>query len=68
MMAQDELDWPGGVMCGFTLWISQQKQRFLKAHPECFIDNWAIHDHNAWTTWLQEAAKLPTECACVPIA
>ena len=56
MMAHDEAAWPGGVMCGFILWMSKQKQAFLKAHPEAFLDRWVISDHKAWDAWLKEAA------------
>ena len=52
-MTSDEKAWPGGVMCGFMIWMSQQKELFYKAHAECFLDHWTISDQKAWTTWLQ---------------
>jgi hypothetical protein len=60
MMAHDEKAWPGGIMTGFTLWISQQAQILYKAHPEAFIDRWTISDNGAWDSWLEKAAKGAT--------
>jgi hypothetical protein len=57
MMEHDEKAWPGGVMCGFTLWISQQSRLFYKEHPECFLDKgFVIHDQDAFSDFLGAAA------------
>lgn len=57
MMSHDAKVWPGGVMCGFTLWIRQQKARFYGVHPECFLDRHTVYDQEAWAAWLEAAAK-----------
>ncbi len=58
-MAHDEQVWIGGVMCGFILWIDQQKRRFYKAHKECFLDPHVISDLSAWAAWLQNEGQTP---------
>lgn len=57
MMAHDDKAWPGGVMCGFIIWMSQQQTLFYKAHPEAFLDRYTISDSAAWDAWLQNAAN-----------
>ena len=57
MMSHDAKVWPGGVMCGFTIWISQQKVLFYNSNPECFLDPYTIYDQEAWTAWLEAAAR-----------
>jgi len=52
MMSHDMTQYPGGCMCGFILWMDEQKRAFKKARPECFIgDN--VKDQKAWTAWLE---------------
>ena len=50
--ADDAKNWPGGVACGFILWMSEQKQAFFKAHPEAFIDRHSICDFEKWDEFL----------------
>lgn len=30
-IASDEIEWPGGVMCGFMLWISERWTQWFSA-------------------------------------
>lgn len=53
-LVHDRKAWPGGVMCGFILWMSKMKAAFYKAHPEHFFDRWTIADQKAWTAFLQQ--------------
>lgn len=32
MLAADVIDWPGGSMCGFMLWMNEQWSTFCKIH------------------------------------
>lgn len=53
----DDKAYPGGIMCGFILWIDKQRQKFWDAHRECFLDRYTISDHRAWGNWLKAAAS-----------
>ena len=33
----DEKQWPGGVMCGYVLWINEKLKEFRKISPDSFI-------------------------------
>jgi hypothetical protein len=52
----DRALWPGGMMCGFTLWISERKEEFRAVHPEAFIND-SIFDQAAWDEFLQRRVK-----------
>ena len=52
MMKHDRIAWPGGCMCGFILWIDEQKQLFWKVEPSAFLDRHTIYDQDAWTKFL----------------
>jgi len=45
MLAHDKKEWPGGYMCGFTLWISARWQEWQKAGGRA-------GDHAAFDAWL----------------
>jgi hypothetical protein len=47
--------YPGGKMCGFILWISEQRQKFKRQHPDCFLSD-VICDQDRWTRFLIDAA------------
>jgi hypothetical protein len=51
MLAHDEDAWPGGVMCGFILWMSQKLREFSKAHPGAMIGP-HVRDQDAWSRFL----------------
>ena len=59
MMVHDRDKWPGGCMCGFIVWISEQRQGFWEACPAAFVDRhtYTIHDQDAWTAFLVSASK-----------
>lgn len=53
-LAQDHVDWPGGVMAGFTIWISEQWYRWSAvagekpAHGDCGWSDEQQHRFDAW--------------------
>jgi len=56
MMEHDRAAWPGGCMCGFIVWMSEQTQAFWKACQNAFLDRYTIQDQGAWTAFLQSVA------------
>ena len=56
MMAYDTDAWTGGCMCGFIIWISEQKTAFFKIRPDAFWDRNTIGDIEAWCAFLQDVA------------
>ena len=53
MIESDRIKYPGGVMCGFQLWVDERKREFLKEHPEqdCFGN---IGNLDVWSKYLTE--------------
>jgi hypothetical protein len=51
-MEHDRVEYPGGRMCGFILWISGRRQKFLREHPEAFI-GFGISDQPLWDSFLK---------------
>jgi hypothetical protein len=51
-MEQDRTLWPGGLMCGFILWIDKRKAEFREVQPEAFLDC-HIYDQAAWDKFLK---------------
>ncbi len=49
---KDKEKWPGGLMCGYILWIADLKQKFYKAHPEFFLDKYTIHNTKEWVNFV----------------
>ena len=47
-MAHDEEEWPGGVMVGFMLWISQQWERFERETKTAKLDPERQVRFDAW--------------------
>ena len=63
MMEHDRAAWPGGCMCGFIVWMSEQKQAFWKVCKSAFLDRYTIRDQAAWTTFLQSVAAAHLRAA-----
>lgn len=60
MKARDQIEWPGGVMCGFILWNSAQLRAASKAIPAAFHKiggRMEIADHDAYDRWLANHAE-----------
>ena len=49
-MEQDRIDWPGGCMCGFVLWIQKQVRDMDHAWPGTVAGGhvWDQQDFDAW--------------------
>ena len=43
-------------MCGFIIWISEQKTAFFNVCPSAFGGNKVIWDIDAWGKFLQDVA------------
>lgn len=56
-MAQDEIDYPGGAMTGFILWIAEKKKEFYLESPDSFLNRDVIHDAEAWSEFLERSGK-----------
>lgn len=55
--AEDRRDQPEGNALPFILWISQERRRFQRAHPEAWDKSGdRIADHDAWARWLEDAS------------
>lgn len=48
----DENKYPGGLMCGFILWIREKINEFYKLRPDCFIDRHTLTNHKEFDTFL----------------
>jgi hypothetical protein len=55
-MEQDQKSYPGGVMCGFILWISNKKSKFRRLHPEFCLDG-LIYNYSEWGKFLEKEAE-----------
>lgn len=51
----DTLKYPGGIMCGFLLWVTERKQAFRRNHPEAFC-GFNIADKVAWLQFIDREA------------
>lgn len=61
MIAADRETWPGGKMCGFTVWIQQRWREWLKARGRKHDDVKSEDDHREFDAWLQVRAPSPDE-------
>jgi hypothetical protein len=52
MMEQDGMDYPGGCMAGYIVWIGEQTETFRARNPEAFLNRHTIGDQSAFTTFL----------------
>ncbi len=55
MMEHDTIEYPGGCMCGFILWMSAMKQKFWEVSRDSFLDRHVIGDLDAWEKFLQDS-------------
>lgn len=44
----DEIRYPGGLMCGYILWIDELRQEFYKFRPDCFLGRHTICGLDEW--------------------
>ena len=56
----DMMNWPGGLMCGYILWIQERKAEFRKSSPAAFIGP-ELHDHAAFDAWLFGTVPWPID-------
>ncbi len=49
---KDDKKYPGGIMCGFILWIAEKREEFFKKHPERFVGR-NISDQDAFTMFCE---------------
>lgn len=59
MLERDRERWPGGVMCGFTLWLSDRWQAWFRAiggEPRIVFEE----HHRAFDRWLFAQVGLDT--------
>ena len=54
MREADSILFPGGSMCGFTLWIGARREAFYHLNPGAFLDRYTIGDHAAWGAFLEK--------------
>lgn len=48
----DQKRWPGEVMTGYILWISERRKEFYKESPESFISRDRIADLDKWRSFV----------------
>lgn len=53
MKEYDRKRWPGGLMCGYILWIQESLLKFREKHPEAFT-GYILTDHDRFTKFLYE--------------
>ena len=55
----DRVRWPGGSMCGFTLWNDARHAEFARIRPDAYMTGGsgrpAIVDHASYDAWLDAA-------------
>lgn len=49
---QDRIDWPGGVMCGFILWMSDKWNEWRKLNGLAARDPLFDSDHASFDAWI----------------
>lgn len=61
MLARDRIEWPGGRMCGYILWIRQQQRAFAAQAGigSAWDRAWDDADHVNFDRWLADLAERP---------
>jgi hypothetical protein len=52
----DAVEWPGGKMTGFILWMKERIGEFKHISPKAFIGDW-LSDQDTFDAWLAGRAK-----------
>jgi hypothetical protein len=52
MLQRDEVLWPGGVMCGYMLWIGRRFAEAKIEQTDYFFDG-HLYDHVGFDEWLE---------------
>lgn len=55
-MIQDDIDWPGGIMCGFITWHSARLEEARTRRPEFFFMG-GLMNHRAYDNWLKKQVE-----------
>ena len=63
---KDRKRYPGGVMCGFVIWINHHVQQFGKIYPESVFASscdgrYSIVDDGEFTKYLENIPYTPEE-------
>ena len=53
-IVRDKEEYPGGCMCGFTIWIQRKWQQWLKLKGYCFDFPCSDRDHEEFDRWLDK--------------
>lgn len=55
-LADDEVQYPGGRMCGYILWIGAQWERFYRLNGWRWDHLKSLEDHDRFDAWLATQA------------
>ena len=58
---RDRKEWPGGVMCGFILWMADRKSTWVKLNPKPFgqrTDEWVNFNVEKFHAWILDSEGI----------
>lgn len=60
MLEKDKADWPGGCMCGFSLWIQEEERALLSSYgiktSDLRLLSYYVSDiHKTFDEWLEKS-------------